>query len=548
MWIRDIAKDIKERRVSGIIWQHEADPLHNKKEDLERAKELLVQALGEEWVTDDPTILIGYSRDQSPFPSHYPHLVVMPDSTEEVAEVYKIANQCKVDVIPMGTGLTTMALHIPMYGGIIMDLRRMDRILEVNGDDLYMVIQPGVNYLAAQVEAQRVKARVLNPSTAATAGVISNHAFCNINTLASKFGFGIDNIIDVTMVLPDGSIMKTGPASYGAVKAQVPGPGPDLSSMFRYAFGTLGTVTEMTLRLYPEQEYIYQIYPAYEKDDLTRVIDVLYAVANENLTLELAHMQNSFFGIFVGSTNKEACAIAKSMPRNNFFTIFSGTTMEEAKLKADLVERLILEMEPEFDFLPPEVMEDLVSDLRSANLDRWQKYFNVTVRVMRVRGSFLIGALIGHLDNFLEVEKRMRESTSNQIGHTDDPLPPDDASTYLQPYHMGRSAYMEYDLYTNQGDKDEVMRTFPAYMRVMMEAMIGEGLVLACGAIPLLKGMPAPLPKGLENADNLMPLLQPNAAVFADVFTEVKKAVDPNNIAARRWDYETGLCKKMSLI
>lgn len=547
MWTRDIAKDIKERRISGIIFQHEVDPPHNRPDDLARAKEMLSSALGEEWVTDDPVILIGYSRDQGPLPAQYPHLVVMPSTTEEVAEVYRVANECKVDVIPMGTGLTTMGLHIPLYGGIIMDLRRMDKVLEVDGENMYMVIQPGVNYLVAQIEAQKVKCRVLNPSTAATAGVISNHAFCNINTLASKYGFGIDNIIDMTMVMPDGTILRTGPSAYGAVKAHVPGPGPDMASLFRYAFGQYGTVTEMTLRLYPEAEHIYQIFPAYEKDDLACVIDVLYKVANENLTLELAHMQNSFFGIFVGATNQQASALAGSFPRNNLFSIFSGTTEEEAKLKAEIIQRVITEIDPEWEFLPVDAMEDLVGDLRSVNLERWQKYFNVTVRVMRVRGSFLIGALIGHLDNFLEAERRMRVETTNQAGHTEDALPPDDASTYLQPYHMGRSAYMEYDLYSNQGDKDDNMRMFMTYMRAMMAGILGEGLVLACGAIPLNKGMPIPMPEGMPGIDDLLPIVMPNSAAFTDAYVAFKKAVDPNNIAARRWDYETGLSKKMSL-
>ncbi len=547
MWTKDIAKDIKDRRISGIIFQHEAEPLHNKPEDVARAKEMLAEALGEAWVTDDPVILIGYSRDQGPLPSQYPHLVVMPETTEDVAEVYRIANECEVDVIPMGTGLTTMGLHIPMYGGIIMDLRRMDEVLEVDGENCYMVIQPGVNYLVAQVEAQKVKCRVLNPSTAATAGVISNHAFCNINTLASKYGFGIDNIVDMTMVMPDGTVLKTGPAAYGAVKAHVPGPGPDMASLFRYAFGTLGTVTEMTLRIYPEAEHIFQIFPAYEKDDLECVIDVLYKVANENLTLELAHMQNSFFGVFVGENNKQASALAGSFPRNNLFSIFAGTSMEEAMLKAEIFQRVITGIDPEWEFLPAEAMEDLVGDLRSVNLERWQKFFNVTVRVMRVRGSFLIGALIGHLDNFLGAERRMRVETSDQAGHTEDNLPPDDASTYLQPYHMGRSAYMEYDLYSNQGDKDDNMRMFMTYMRAMMAGILGEGLLLACGAIPLNKGMALPLPEGMPKLDDLVPLLMPNSAAFTDAMVDFKMAVDPNNIAARRWDYETGLCKKIGL-
>jgi FAD/FMN-containing dehydrogenase len=527
--------------------QHEVEPRHNKPESIDRAKEMLTGILGSEWVTDDPVILIGYSRDQGPLPATYPHLVVMPETTEDVAEVYRVANECEVDVIPMGTGLTTMGLHIPLYGGIIMDLRRMDKILEVDGENCYMIIQPGINYLVAQVEAQKVGCRVLNPSTAATAGVISNHAFCNINTLASKYGFGIDNIIDMTMVMPDGTILKTGPSAYGAVKAHVPGPGPDMASLFRYAFGQLGTVTEMTLRIYPEAEHIYQIFPAYDKDDLECVIDVLYKVANENLTLELAHMQNSFFGIFVAETNKHASALAGSFPRNNLFSIFAGTTMEEAELKAEVFKKVILEIDDAWEFLPVEAMEDLVGDLRSVNLERWQKFFNVTVRVMRVRGSFLIGALIGHLDNFLEAERRMRVETTNQTGHTDDNLPPDDASTYLQPYHMGRSAYMEYDLYSNQGDKDDNMRMFMTYMRAMMAGILGEGLVLACGAIPLNKGMALPLPEGMPTLDDLLGIIMPNATAFMEAMVGFKMAVDPNNIAARRWDYDTGMCKKLSL-
>ncbi len=545
MWKKDIEKNIRDRRVSGVVMQFEEEPLHNQPEDIEKAKALLQETLGSEWVTDDLNILIGYSRDQSPFPAQYTHLVCLPATTEEVSQVYKIANECKVDVMPMGTGLTTMAIHIPLYGGILMDLRRMDQVLETDGANNFMRIMPGVNYLHAQVEAQKVGCRVLNPSTAATAAIISNHGFCNINTLASKYGFGIDNIIDTTMVMPDGTIMKTGPDVYDAAKVQVPGPGPDVSSFYRYAFGTLGTVTEMTLRIYPEQDFIYSIYPAYEPDRLDKVVDVLYALANANLTLELAHMQDSFYGIFLGEDNKSASAIADSMPRNNLFCIVSGMNEEEAMLKAAIVERITLEVEPEFEFMPPEAMGDLTAELRSANLDRWQKFFNVTVRVMRVRGSFLIGALIGKLDKFPEIERAMRTTTTDQRGHTDDVLNPDDASTYLQPYHMGRSAYMEYDLYSNQGDKDDVMATFITYMRVIMQALIKDGLAMACGLLAQTRGMALPIPDALGTIDDIMPMIMPNAAAISDSFRDFKMAVDPNNIAARRWDYDTGLCKKL---
>jgi hypothetical protein len=106
---------------------------------------------------------------------------------------------------------------------------------------------------------------------------------------------------------------------------------------------------------------------------------------------------------------------------------------------------------------------------------------------------------------------------------------------------------MEYDLYSNQGDKEDNMRMFTTYMRAMMVAMLQDGLALAAGIVPLTKGLPAPIPEGLPTLDDMMPLILPGVAVFTDVFTEFKMAVDPNNIANRRWEYETGLCKKLHL-
>jgi len=75
------------------------------------------------------------------------------------------------------------------------------------------------------------------------------------------------------------------------------------------------------------------------------------------------------------------------------------------------------------------------------------------------------------------------------VGTTDDSLAPDDASTYLQPYHMGRSAYLEYDMYTNQCDKDDLIRILLGYGRATGGAM-AHGMCFAAGLIALIKGIP----------------------------------------------------------
>jgi FAD/FMN-containing dehydrogenase len=414
----------------------------------------------------------------------------------------------------------------------------MDRIIELDGEDMFAVIQPGINFLVLQAAAQRAGCRLLNPSTAATAGVISNHLFCNINTMSSKYGFGMDNIIDVEVVLPTGEVVKTGPASYGAVKGHVAGPGPDISTLWRYALGTLGTVTAMTVRLYPEAPYHAQVFPCYEEDRLDVLADALYLVSQDNLSLELAHLMNSFYGIFMGETNAEASKLAELMPRHNLLTIFGGETEEEAELKAAVTQRTLEEKFPMMDYLPGDALKDLTEDNEFVDFEKWVKFFNVTCRVMRVRGSFFIGALIDKIENMAPVEKGMRVACTNQVGTTDDPLAPDDASTYLQPYHMGRSAYLEYDMYTNQCDKDDLIRIMMGYGRATGGAM-GKGMIFAAGLTALIKG--------IQGAELALSVARPNMIPILNTFTQFKMALDPNNISNRRWEYDTGAVKKLTL-
>ncbi len=518
----------------------EKDPIHNREENLATALEELKKALGDEWATDSPSILCGYARDQSMTPASYSHLIVMPASVEDVQSVYKIANEFLIDVIPYGTGLTTAGLALPAYGGITMDLRRMDKIIELDGECMFATIEPGINYLELQAAAQRVDCRLLNPSTAATAGVMSNHLFCNINTMSSKYGFGMDNIMEVEVVLPNGEIVRTGGMATGSVKGAVQGPGPDVSTLWRYAFGTMGTVTKMTIRLYPEAPFHQQIFPAYEEDKLEVFAEALYDVAQDNLSLELAHLMNSFYGIFIGDNNKEASKVTELMPRHNLITIFGGDTQEEADLKTDVTQRMLMERYPFFDYLPKEAIEQMTEDNEFVDMEKWVKFFNVTVRVQRVRGSFIIGALIDKLNNMVGIEKGMRDACTNQIGTTDDSLAPDDASTYLQPYHMGRSAYMEYDLYTNQADKDDLIRIMSAYFNSALRAM-GEGMLFAAGPTAIIKGL-------LPIVDTGVAVAFPNLVPLMETFTTIKKAVDPNNVCFRKWEYEDECSKKLHLM
>jgi len=155
-----------------------------------------------------------------------------------------------------------------------------------------------------------------------------------------------------------------------------------------------------------------------------------------------------------------------------------------------------------------------------------------------VRGSFIIGALVNSLENFYEVEKAMRKSCINQIGTTNDIFKPSDASAYFQPYHMGRMAYLEFDLYTHQDDKDDFLRAYMGYFRALASAL-GDGAIFAAGASSVLKGWP-----GL---DEILPLAKPEFNTIMSLNMALKQTVDPNNICNRRFEYEDGLAKRRTL-
>mgnify|MGYP005853204649 CR=1 FL=1 len=528
---KDVIRDIRTRNVVGRPTDYEPDGTHNRSENLEAALQELKELLGEEWVSNDTAITIGYSRDQSFVPATYPHLVALPKTTEEVQGIYRIANKYLIDVVPYGTGINLFGATIPPYGGLVCDLRRMDEIFEIDEEAFFARIGPGVNFVKLQVAAQRRGMRVTNPSTSATAGVISNHTLCNINTMASKYGFGIDNIIDCTMVMPDGEIMKTGPAAFGMQKAHSSGPGPDLASFVRYSMGTLGICTEMTIRLYPEPNHLSRLLPTLEKEDLGPIIRALYIISRTGWPIELAHLQNTFYGIFIGDDNREAEKLVGMMPRNNIIAIFGGETEEEARAKLEACWKMVREQEPEFDVIEYETLEMLIGE--KVHLERWMKYFRETVRVQRVKGTFFVGALVDHLEEFEHVEKEMRQATSREIGTTQGVFRPDDASAYLQPYHMGRACYLEFDLYTDRSDKDDLLRILPAYLRA---SGVGfkKGSIFAAGPACLIWG----------TADQALGIIRPYYGVYLRTLEAVKRNFDPNNISNRKFEYGTGLRKR----
>jgi len=220
--------------------------------------EELIQIVGEKYATNDQAICIGYSRDQV-ITSKGPEYVVAPETTEEIQEIMKIATKHKAAVLPKGTGANMGGLVIPLHGGIILDLKRMNQIHEFDEVNMTAIVGPGVTYGQLQIDAWNRGMFVAVPSGPHSVKVIANMCGTRgIGHYAGKYGLGDNQIIGMELVLPNGDLLKLGSFSYPkeGQSANCPhSPGPDLMGLFLGGFGTVGVVTKIKTKLYPKLRF-----------------------------------------------------------------------------------------------------------------------------------------------------------------------------------------------------------------------------------------------------------------------------------------------------
>ncbi|BDC35350.1 MAG: FAD-binding oxidoreductase [Candidatus Methanoliparum thermophilum] len=224
-----------------------------KKFSNDRIFKLLCDAVGEENVSNEDAILAAYSRDnQWPFiPPHLPDYIVRPITTEEVQKVLRIANRYRIPVIPMSSGINVRGLCIPTYGGIILELKRMKK-LEIDEDMRTATVQPGVTIARLVAESAKKGLKPAVPGAPATVSPVSNYTLRGVyHHITSE---GMDQVLSATVVLPTGEILHTGSRAFPKADPNFRYFGPDLFGLFQGQPGTMGVVTEMTVRLFEKPE------------------------------------------------------------------------------------------------------------------------------------------------------------------------------------------------------------------------------------------------------------------------------------------------------
>ena len=236
-----------------------------------------------------------HGRDESPFDVPPPEAVVFCESTEDVAFVVTVAAEHRVPVIPYGAGSSLEGHLLAVQGGVSVDVSRMDRVLRLDADDLTVTVQAGVTRMQLNREIKDSGLFFpIDPGADATLGGMSATRASGTN--AVRYGTMRENVLALTVVTASGEVIHTG------TRARKSSAGYDLTRLMVGSEGTLGVITEVTLKLHPLPESVAAAICSF--DDAGAAVDTTIAIIQVGVPIARCELLDANAVIAVNAHDK----------------------------------------------------------------------------------------------------------------------------------------------------------------------------------------------------------------------------------------------------
>lgn len=252
------------------------------KEKRERIKRALREIVGEKNLLSTPEAVYPYAGTGMVWRKEMPDFVVLPHSVREIQKIINLARKEKIPIVPVASSTQEAGIY-PFFGGIVIDLMGMDRILDIDAERGYAVVEPGVRIGDFALRLKEKGMRCAVGSFPPSISVIGNYTQVAVNSHRSS---GINHdILGLEVVLPDGKIMKTGSMAFSSSIKNMTWHSytnsfPDITSLFINSAGTLGVITKAAVRIYALNEFIM---PLSAFDSYRKSVEFMKRITRANL-------------------------------------------------------------------------------------------------------------------------------------------------------------------------------------------------------------------------------------------------------------------------
>ncbi|MHA1895388.1 MAG: FAD-binding oxidoreductase [Candidatus Helarchaeota archaeon] len=235
--------------------------------------------VGKEFVSTDKEDLLIYAADMTEEEPRLPDLIALPDTPEEIQKILGVANEFKIPVIPYITAANIGGLTIPLHGGIVLDLKRMDRVIKTDEENKYVVLEPNVSFGKIKVHLERnhpdfMYSYAFSPPHTS---VMANALLEGLTEYSYRYGSMGDFVVGLEVVLPTGEITRIGSCAMKKTDHwNMKYPLPEMSGLFVGWQGMTGVVTKIAVKILPKPPLIEKSFLLYfNQDDMFNLVPAL---------------------------------------------------------------------------------------------------------------------------------------------------------------------------------------------------------------------------------------------------------------------------------